>query len=470
MPVPESHPSASPFGARVRAIALVLPMVVLAPRALRAQETPVVHLGDLAGAEVRQEGFTLPRPMKVHVFARGAGVRAWWDGRGGTRLFASGWILNAATREVVWQMDAGSTRREGDCRIADRVLDLPAGQYEAYFADYGFGENLLFSGWIRNIDRRRLQAQAPPMRGGHSLLGILGLNREGVEHEWLRQVGQYGMQVSVPAAEAGSVTTFPAPLRWRNIFLSLAATDDNGHWRQAFRVRRPVTVHVYAEGEREGDRMVDTGWILDVHTRRRVWEMTAGKAQYAGGAEKNRRQVERVQLPAGEYVATFVTDDSHSPADWNAAPPCDPGKYGLTLSLPEDADLGAVALIPEPDPGPVLAQLVRVPDGQNLRAGFSLKTDQTVRVDALGERDGDDMADTAWIEDAAGKTVWRMVAARTRYAGGAAKNREADELVALPAGSYTLRVRTDDSHAYGDWNAARPWDPEHYGATVYAVK
>lgn len=438
-------------------------------RALRAQETPVVSLQDFAAAEVRQQGFSLPRPMKVHVYARGAGVRTGLGADTGTRLFAAGWILDAASREVVWQMDAAASRRMGGYWIADRYLDLPAGRYEAYFADYGFGGNLLFAGWTRNIDRRDLLTPATP-RGSHSLLGALGISREGVEQEWRRQVARYGMQVSVPSAEAAEVGTFPAPLPWKNTFAALAADRDDGHWTQAFRVQRPIAVHVYAEGEASGRRLVDTGWIRDARTRKVVWEMTAAKAQYAGGAGKNRRQVEVIQLPAGDYIATFVTDDSHSPADWNATPPCDPGRYGLTLSTPADGDLRVVAPIPEPATGPVLAELVRVGDDQDLRAPFALKAEQAVRIYAIGERDDDEMADRAWIEDAAGKTVWRMDALRTEPAGGAAKNRLADEVVTLPKGSYTLRVRTDGSHAYGAWNATRPWDPEHYGATVYGVR
>jgi hypothetical protein len=59
---------------------------------------------------------------------------------------------------------------------------------------------------------------------------------------------------------------------------------------------------------------------------------------------------------------------------------------------------------------------------------------------------------------------------RTHHAGGAFKNRLADEVVSLPKGAYTLRVRTDDSHAYGHWNDDPPWDQEHYGLTVYAAK
>jgi len=123
-----------------------------------------------------------------------------------------------------------------------------------------------------------------------------------------------------------------------------------------------------------------------------------------------------------------------------------------------------------PEPGPVLAELVRVGDNQSRSAPFSLASDRSVRVYALGEAGDSDMADTAWIEDASGKRVWEMVKAHTHPAGGAAKNRFVDELVALPKGSYTLHVKTDDSHAYGDWNSSPPRDPEHYGATVYGVR
>jgi hypothetical protein len=59
---------------------------------------------------------------------------------------------------------------------------------------------------------------------------------------------------------------------------------------------------------------------------------------------------------------------------------------------------------------------------------------------------------------------------RTRQAGGAVKNRLFDEMVSLPKGTYTLRFKTDESHAYGDWNDDPPFDPEHYGVTVYVLK
>ncbi len=132
--------------------------------------------------------------------------------------------------------------------------------------------------------------------------------------------------------------------------------------------------------------------------------------------------------------------------------------------------MAQVSLTPELGPGPVLAELVRVGNHRHERTTFTLPAAAKVRVYALGEADDDEMADHAWIEDAEGQRVWSMTLKNTQYAGGARKNRMADEVLSLPKGTYTLRVRTDGSHAFGHWNDDAPWDAERYGATVYAVK
>jgi hypothetical protein len=448
-------------------VALFLVMACLTPASLRGAEPRIVALHGFEAAEVRQQGFTLPRATKVHVYARGAGLRRLVHTVQDEPLFAYGWLLNATTREVVWQMDGANTRRDWEYRIADQYLDLPAGSYEAYFANHGFGQSLLFAQWSRNIDRRDLLSGGTVRHNG--FLAALGADEASLLRHWREQVGMYGLEIYLPGGQTSEVPAFDAPLRWKNIVLALAATMDDGHWTQAFHLRKAVTLHVYAEGEGSGRSMHDFGWITDARSRARVWEMTMDKTQYAGGARKNRRQVETISLPAGDYEATFVTDDSHSPADWNAAPPCDPGLYGLTLALPADGDLAAFSLTPALTQ-PLLAELVRVDNGQDRRAAFTLAAAQSVRVYAIGESDGSDMADGAWIEDAAGKRVWTMEPARAHHAGGAAKNRVADEVISLPRGTYTLRFKTDDSHAYGRWNDDAPWDQEHYGVTVYSVK
>ncbi|WP_243324716.1 hypothetical protein [Geothrix sp. SG200] len=451
----------------VQAITAFILALLLGVVTLRAAEPEprIVSLKGFEAVEVKSQGFTLPRPMKVHVYAKGGGLRRLVHARPEEPLFAYGWILNATTREVVWQMDGANTKRDWDYRVADQYLDLPAGSYEAYFANHGFGQSFLMAQWTRNIDRRSLASeQAERPRG---FLAAFGADRTSLLRHWKEQVVNYGMEIYLPGGQASEVPIFETPLRWRNVLVSLSAAADGGQWAQAFHLRKPMSVHVYAEGEGSGRRMNDTGWIVDARTRARVWEMTMEKSAFAGGARKNRRQVETIQLPAGDYEAIFVTDDSHSPADWNAAPPCDPGMYGLTISVPSEANLAAASL-EKPLAWAVLAEAVRVGNDQDRSTPFSLTHAQSVRIYAIAEGSGDGMDDEAWIEDAAGKRVWTMELDRTQPAGGASKNRQADEVVSLPKGTYTLRFRTDDSHAYGHWNSSPPWDPEHYGITVYS--
>jgi hypothetical protein len=138
--------------------------------------------------------------------------------------------------------------------------------------------------------------------------------------------------------------------------------------------------------------------------------------------------------------------------------------------LPREGDASAFSLVPAREPGKVLASLVRVGNHRREQATFTLPTAASVRVYALGEADEDEMADGAWITDAAGAKVWAMSPKDGVHAGGARKNRMQDKILALPAGTYTLHVQTDGSHAFGDWNSAPPRDAEHYGATVYAVE
>ncbi len=466
MPILPKFTATSVFlGLYALALAMLLAAVGLP---LQAAEPRIVALHDLETAEVRSQGFILPHAQKVHIYARGAGLQSLVKARGETPIFAYGWILNAATREVAWQMDGTNTRRNGAYLIADQYLELPAGSYEAYFANPAFAQGLFLAQWSRNIDRRHLEAKLAERPRG--FLAAFGADEAGLLRQWRRQVGNYGMELYLPAGDPREVVTFETPLRWARVAVTLSATGDRGEWHQAFKVHRPVDLHVYAVGEGTQRRMSDYGWILDIRTRQRVWEMTPERSQFAGGGARNRRQVETLQLPPGDYVATFVTDDSHSPADWTVAPPCDPGLYGLALSLPQPGDAGALSLRALPEPGPVLAEQVQVGNSQDRSAPFDLTVTTTVRVHAIGEAGSHTMADTAWIEDASGKRVWEVLKDQTHHAGGASKNRYSDALVKLPKGHYMLRVKTDDSHAFGDWNSTPPRGSERYGATVYGVR
>lgn len=114
--------------------------------------------------------------------------------------------------------------------------------------------------------------------------------------------------------------------------------------------------------------------------------------------------------------------------------------------------------------------LTRVGDRESRARGFTLNRPMDVRIYALGEGVGREMADYGWIEDAkAGRTVWEMTYRTTEPTGGAEKNRRFNGTVTLPAGEYVLRFETDGSHAFGSWNANPPDDPDVWDITLYRV-
>ena len=179
----------------IQAVALFVLMASFAPSVLRGAEPRIVALHGLESAEVRQQGFTLPRAMKVHVYAKGGGLRRLIHASGESPMFAYGWILNATTREVIWQMDGSNTKRDWDYWVADQYVDLPAGSYEAYFANHGFGQSLLFAQWTRNIDRRALQAERAERP--HGFLAAIGADDRSLLRHWREQVGSYGMEIII---------------------------------------------------------------------------------------------------------------------------------------------------------------------------------------------------------------------------------------------------------------------------------
>jgi hypothetical protein len=197
--------------------------------------------------------------------------------------------------------------------------------------------------------------------------------------------------------------------------------------------------------------------------------MEADESYGAGGASKNRMVDKVLHLPKGDYIAYYQTDGSHSYDDWNADPPFDPEHWGLTITgAGNDFDPSVVSPFNEESERGVIAQLVRVRDDEHLHKRFSISSRANVRVYAIGESDGDEMADYGWIENAeTGERVWEMEYDHTSWAGGARKNRVFDKTITLDKGDYELHYRTDGSHAFNDWNDDPPDDRTHWGISVY---
>ncbi|MBK8232792.1 MAG: hypothetical protein IPK72_19950 [Candidatus Eisenbacteria bacterium] len=191
----------------------------------------------------------------------------------------------------------------------------------------------------------------------------------------------------------------------------------------------------------------------------------------AGGAAKNREVQSYVVLDPGSYNLCYATDDSHAYDDWNDEPPYDSDLWGIQLLPLGDSAAGQVVPAPTSSGASgtdqTMISLAPAKDGQHVVKRFTSEGTTNVLLICVGEGVGDEMADYGWLENLdTGKTVWEMSLEESWWAGGAKKNREIRVALKLPPAKYALHYETDDSHAFGDWNAAPPRQPHLWGITL----
>ncbi len=436
--------------------------------------TAVVTLKDFTKEEVRGAGITLSKDVTVHVSAIGGGDRSFWsdafDEDESNQMYAAGWIIDANTREVVWDMTMDNTSGRTDHRSFDKDITLKKGSYEVYFMAYGFASGSGVSHWSMNIDRRKSHHSPDRIFGG--LLDVFsGDSKERYDEFMDYARDTWGITLAVAADEASAVQTFEAPRKNQLALVAETGVGDDVVYRKDLKVDREMKVHIYAIGEgQRGNDVNDYGWMVNAETRQRVWDMNLKNVERAGGAKKNIAFEGDVTLPKGSYELYYVTDGTHSTDDWNARPPYDPFNYGVTVSLTNDKDREAVkAVNPANEDKNVIVELTEMRDDDYKSEGFTLKEDARVRVYALGESvdDNSEMADYGWIINAKTREkVWKMDPRSSYHAGGAEKNRLFDEVVTLPKGDYMACYQTDGSHSYDNWNADAPFDPGHWGLTI----
>lgn len=430
----------------------------------------IASLWDFRDQEVKGQGFVLAKDANVHISAVGGGDRVFWrdmfNNEDDSRMFASGWIINADTRKVVWEMTLDNTSGRSSHRAFDGDVTLEKGSYEIYYSAYGYYHSSTFSTSSMNIDRRRDHRY----NGSGSFFGIFDDN-EDLYDDFMEFAKDYGITISIDEADAGSVKEFTVPKKEARTVFSMVGVGDGEVVKKQMKLSKALTLHLYALGEgQDRDNLYDHGWIINSATRERVWDMDNKNTRYAGGASKNIQWNGDLELAAGSYELYYVTDDSHSSEDWNSKPPYDPLMYGVTISALNDKDKDAVSVgeVPDLDKN-VVVSLTKVGDDDFASAGFTLKNDTKVRVYGIGEMSGDEeMADHGWIVNAKTRErVWEMDGRKTSHAGGASKNRMIDEVITLPKGNYLAYYETDGSHSYQDWNSEPPLDEQHYGLTVY---
>jgi len=109
----------------------------------------IVDLRDFTETEVKGTGFVLKEDAAVRISALGGGDRVFWremfDNADESRMYASGWIIDTDSRDVVWEMTMDNTSGRSYKRSFEGTVQLKRGAYEAYFAAYGFYHSSMFS-------------------------------------------------------------------------------------------------------------------------------------------------------------------------------------------------------------------------------------------------------------------------------------------------------------------------------------
>lgn len=377
--------------------------------------------------------FKVTEPVEVELYAQGEARR---DGE-----YDFGVLLNLETRERVWQLTYRRSEYGGGAnknRVAHDIVELKPGIYKLMFVT---DDSHSFRNWN----------EAPPF--DPAFWGIT-----------LTPVSDAGRSALVKLSSSDELKS--------ESVLSFEKVRDNEYLSRGFTLLKPLNLHIYALGEGRDGEMYDYGWIIDAKSKEKVWEMSYRDTESAGGDSKNRLFDNIVHFEPGNYIAYYITDDSHSYRDWNVSPPFDPAAWGLAIDVMDETyrEGDFKPYEPEKDPA-ILAQLVRVDDHAHKKAPFTLKSDGLVHIYAIGEGSGGEMYDYAWIEDAkTGKVVWEMDYHKTERAGGARKNRIFDDNIQLKAGDYIVCYESDDSHSFNDWNDRPPRDPFSWGVTISKVE
>ena len=119
------------------------------------------------------------------------------------------------------------------------------------------------------------------------------------------------------------------------LVVRMAPVGDDEHRSRRFHLDAPTRLRVTGLGEGVEGRLYDRGWIVEAAGGRTVWEMAWANTVHGGGAHKNRLFQGEITLPAGDYVAHYVSDGSHSFAGFNDDPPRRPLAWGLTVRRAE---------------------------------------------------------------------------------------------------------------------------------------
>lgn len=440
----------------IRTITLAL-LILLATAALATART-LIELDEPFVGELKVVGFELAKEAEIDISAKGL-MSSWSD-----KYLVYAWIIDHETREPIWSMkDRWKRKSRRASHEIETTRTIPAGKYELYLyaGDNAFGGGISIKGLddIWDFLDGAFDSDNNRDRDRHAFLD------DDVEECYVR----------LESTELGDseFKTFEVSSGLPGALINHTSLGDSEYIETGFTMKEAGQLRIYAILEYpEGDRdPVDYGWIVEVDSRDKVWEIDRWNTDYAGGGDKNQVHDEEISLEKGSYILYWVTDDSHSFESFNVNPPYDPLNWGVQVLPGKGFSPSKFADYEIPSRGKPLIDFTKARNDKYYEQAFSLSRRTDLNIYAVGEmaRSSRTFADYGSIIDAvSGEVVWEMSRRNTEHAGGNEKNRLFDGVVTLDKGSYIAAYVTDDSHAYRSFNASPPFQPRAYGMAVFA--
>ncbi len=383
----------------------------------------ITRVGDLEKIEKR---FSLSKETEIEIYGVGEGVKK--------EFYDMGYIYDVSKNKKVWMFNRDDAIRAGGGtkNVAQKtVITLPKG---SYLVNYKSDDSHSFDEW--NVK--------PPDDPQH--WGIV-----------LSLVNKSDKKNVIPFNKDDIVKPI----------VEITKVEEDAFVSKGISISKNIKVRILSIGEGY-KKVVDYGWITNADTREVVWKMTYKNSTYAGGSKKNRMVDDVISLKPGNYIVSYVTDDTHNYDNWNSSPPFDEDRWGITIWTLNKNDKKYVKSfnVNKYKSKNLIAEIIKVGDDENLSKRFRLLRKTKVKIIAIGEGTNGGMDDYAWITNDNGETIWKMKYKKTSHAGGARKNRLYNSEINLEAGKYKLHFKSDDSHSFEEWNSSAPDSPEMYGVTL----
>jgi len=408
-----------------------------------------VTLGRVSIGEVDYAGFKLSKETTIYVEGTGASVEKW-----GNDLLFYGWIIDSETRELVWSIldeyeneyfsGAGSFDFKSELTLKEGTYEIYyTGMFDRSYYNYEIND---FADLVNEVVRAITDDDDDGSYYKHERYFMTVRGEDGFESNSGREYIDRMAEKSI---------------------VSLHRTRDHEMESKEFALTKETKIYIYCQGERDGHEFYDFAWINNLKTHEKVWPNNSTDYDWAGGGRKNFLAFQEITLPAGDYQVNYVTDGSHSYDRWNVMPPNDPQMWGVVVWCDREGKKNVSDKVGEYSP---VVDLTRIRDNDFESQGFELTQNANIRVVCLGEIADYDPDDYGWIIDAnTRETIWTFTRSKSKYAGGANKNRMVNEVIFLKKGKYIAYFASDGSHSYRDWNAAPPYSEDLWGLSLWIM-